>query len=177
MQLTALLRGVLRSDGEFTTLGRELELIEHYLKIERERFEERLSVAIDVPARLRHVRIPSLVLQPLVENAIKHGVSPSRNGGVVEVQAQEIAGRRLQLTVRNSGAPLSSVADRVRGEQLGVDNVNRRLQGHYGPQASFTLRAAADGRTVAEIIMPLEAAPELKDERYAETVASRTRRR
>ena len=77
MQLTALLRGVLRSEGDFTTLGREIELVEHYLKIEHERFEERLRVRIDVPQALRHLRIPALVVQPLVENAIKHGVAPS----------------------------------------------------------------------------------------------------
>jgi LytS/YehU family sensor histidine kinase len=177
LQLTALLRGVLRSDGEFTTLGRELELIEHYLKIERERFEERLTIAIDVPARLRNIRIPSLVLQPLVENAIKHGVSPSVTGGGVEVQAAEIADQRLRLTVRNSGAPLRGHPDQARGEQLGVDNVNRRLRGHFGGAATLTLTVADDGFTVAEIIMPMAAAPEFKDEGYAETVASRARRR
>ena len=103
------LRGVLRSEGEFTTLARELELVEHYLKIEHERFEERLRVRIDVPAELRGHRIPSLVLQPLVENAIKHGVAASTAGGDVTVSARVINGRdgqRLELSVRNSGAPL-----------------------------------------------------------------------
>ena len=87
LQLTALLRGVLRSDGEFTTLGRELDLIQHYLRIEQERFEERLFVRIEVPSHLRSCRIPALVLQPLVENAVKHGVAPSPTGGEVEISA------------------------------------------------------------------------------------------
>ena len=77
MRLTALLRGVLRSEGEFTTLGRELELIESYLEIERARFEERLRVTIDVPGALRDLRVPPLLLQPLVENAVKHGIAPA----------------------------------------------------------------------------------------------------
>src|SRR5204862_6838553 len=67
MRLTALLRGVLRSEGEYTTLGRELEVVESYLDIERARFDERLRVTLDVPARLRAIRLPPLVLQPLVE--------------------------------------------------------------------------------------------------------------
>src|SRR5439155_11979257 len=88
MRLTALLRGVLRSDGELTTLGREIELIESYLDIERARFDERLRVRIDVPAALRQIRLPPLILQPIVENAIKHGIAPLRRGGEVSVTAR-----------------------------------------------------------------------------------------
>ncbi len=80
MRLTALLRGVLRSEGEFTTLGRELELIESYLDIERARFEQRLRVRIDVPPTLRDLRVPPLLLQPIVENAVKHGIAPDCDG-------------------------------------------------------------------------------------------------
>jgi two-component system, LytTR family, sensor kinase len=172
MQLTALLRGVLRSDGEFTTLGRELELIEHYLQIERERFEERLTVSLDVPLHLRSYRIPSLVLQPLVENAIKHGIGGSVTGGVVEVRAEEIGDSRLRVMVRNSGAPLRTRFDPARGEHLGVDNVMRRLRGHFGDAATFALRTDG-GFTVAEMILPRLSGPGTKDERYAEIVARR----
>jgi two-component system LytT family sensor kinase len=172
MQLTALLRGVLRSDGEFTTLGRELELIEHYLQIERERFEERLAVSIDVPAHLRHDRIPSLVLQPLVENAIKHGIGQSVTGGAVAVCAEELGDQRLRVTVRNSGAPLRKPFNASRGEHLGVENVMRRLRGHYGDAATFALRTGDDGCTVAEIVVPRVSSPGVKDG-YAEIVARR----
>jgi two-component system, LytTR family, sensor kinase len=154
MQLTALLRGVLRSEGEFTTLGRELELVEHYLKIEHERFEERLRVRIDVPPSLRAVRIPTLVLQPLVENAIKHGVAPSSSGGDVEVSAAA-TGSQLRLTVRNTGTPLHAAVPRHIGERVGVDNVRRRLAVHYGAAAALTLAAEAGGATVAQIVMPV----------------------
>src|SRR5690606_7504919 len=77
MRLTALLRGLLHRDGEFTTLGREMDIVADYLDIERERFEERLAVRMVVPPELRSAEIPSLVVQPLVENAVKHGVAPS----------------------------------------------------------------------------------------------------
>ncbi len=155
MQLTALLRGVLRSEGEFTTLGRELELVEHYLKIEHERFEERLRVRVEVPHALRRHRIPTLVLQPLVENAIKHGVAPSKTGGDVEVTARITAAQQLQLAVRNTGAALHAAGDRMPGDHVGVDNVRRRLAGHYGDGARLTLTTDSHGQTIAEIVMPL----------------------
>jgi len=180
MQLTALLRGVLRSDGEFTTLGREIELVEHYLKIEHERFEERLRIAIDVPAALRGHRIPTLVLQALVENAIKHGVTPSITGGCVEVSARldHLAQpARLRLAVRNTGAPLSAVPEWAPHERVGVDNVRRRLDGHYGAAAGLTLTTDRDGATVAEIVLPLvEAAGSHENKSGVEALARRAGR-
>jgi two-component system, LytTR family, sensor kinase len=158
MQLTALLRGVLKSEGEFTTLGRELELVEHYLRIERERFEERLRVRIDVPDALRAHRIPTLVLQPLVENAIKHGVAPSKTGADVEVVAEAIeepGAHRLQLTVRNTGMPLRADGAVLRGDHVGVENIRRRLSGHYDAGAKLTLTADPAGYTVATIVIPI----------------------
>lgn len=181
MQLTALLRGVLRSEGDFTTLGREIELVEHYLKIEHERFEERLRVRIDVPQALRRLRIPALVVQPLVENAIKHGVAPSTNGGDVEVTAWLDAakdGERLHVSVRNTGAPLQPGAPRDAGEHVGVENVRRRLAGHYGGRALLTLAAEPGRGTIAELILPIvEAAEQDKDDRDAQAVAGRAGRR
>ena len=178
MQLTALLRGVLRSEGEFTTLGRELELVEHYLKIEHERFEERLRVRIDVPQALRGLRVPTLVLQPLVENAIKHGVAPSKSGGDVELSAAitpESPGR-LRLTVRNTGAPLHTAAPRFAGDHVGIDNIRRRLAGHYGEDASLLLAADGGGNTVAEIVLPLvDQSIALEEPHDVEAVAGRPR--
>jgi signal transduction histidine kinase len=174
MQLTALLRGVLRSEGEFTTLGRELELVEHYLKIEHERFEERLRVRIDVPQALRTLRIPTLVLQPLVENAIKHGVAPSKSGGDVEVSAAVVDGAQLKLTVRNTGAPLHAAAPRHLEDRVGVDNVRRRLAVHYGADASLSLTAGHDGATVAQIVLPAsDQHATLEDDGNAKAVAGR----
>src|SRR5207245_581511 len=88
MRLSGLLRGVLRAGEEFVTLGDELDLIEAYLDIERARFEDRLRVHIDVPWELRRIRIPALVIQPLVENANKHGISECFAGGEVRISAR-----------------------------------------------------------------------------------------
>jgi signal transduction histidine kinase len=176
IQLTSLLRSVLRSDGEFTTLGRELDLIEHYLTIERERFEERLSVRIDVPAAVRDCRIPTLVLQPLVENAVKHGVSPSAAGGVVEITAALVETSTLCLTVRNSGAALAGAPAWPPGDHIGIDNVQRRLTGYFGEAAKFTLDVDGDGFTRAQIVMPFAVgAREDEDDFHVTVAASRTR--
>jgi two-component system, LytTR family, sensor kinase len=167
MQLTSLLRGVLRSDGEFTTLGKEMDLVEHYLEIERARFEERLDVMVSIPRALRKVRVPALILQPLVENAVKHGISPSAIGGSVEIRAAAVGRDQLRLTVRNSGTPLSdssangagfALSERCesKGRHVGLDNIERRLAGLYGTAAQFALRRDDDGHTVAELLLPMQ---------------------
>ena len=100
-------------------------------------------------------------MQPLVENAIKHGVAPSKTGADVEVIGEAIEqsnGGRLQLTVRNTGMPLRSDGGPVRGDRVGVENIRRRLRGHYGAGAMLTLTADPAGGTVATIVMPI--APE-----------------
>jgi two-component system LytT family sensor kinase len=159
MQLTSLLRAVLRSEGDFTTLGRELDVIESYLEIERARFEQRLRIVIDVPASLRMIRVPPLVLQPLVENAVKHGIAPLRAGGEVRVRATiEGSGdhtRSLLLVVQDTGAGATEEALR-RGREAGVGlrNVERRLAGQYGAEASLTVHSLAGQGTTVEIRIP-----------------------
>jgi len=158
LRLTSLLRSVLKSDGEMTTLGRELELVEHYLDIERERFEERLQVQLDVPEHLRTLPVPCLIVQPLVENAVKHGIARAVRGGEVRVRARlEGAAPRqvLRISVENTGAPLADTPD-DRSSRVGLSNVERRLLGHYGPAASLTL-TAAQGVTTADVRVPLAA--------------------
>jgi two-component system LytT family sensor kinase len=161
MRLTSLLRAVLRSDGELTTLGRELELVEAYLDIERARFEERLNVTIDVPPSLRHICLPPLVLQQLVENAVKHGIAKKQVGGQVVVTGHldPLATNppRLVLSVRDTGAG-SSVDALTRGRDvgLGLRNIERRLDSQYGPAASFSISSTLDVGTVVEVRLPVE---------------------
>jgi two-component system, LytTR family, sensor kinase len=165
MRLTALLRGVLRrSDGEFATLGEEIELIESYLDIERARFEDRLRVTIDAPREMRNHRIPTLLIQPLVENAIKHGITPSRAGGEVVISARispgngvtTTGGDRLQISVRDTGIGASDQAlAQGRDRGVGLSNVERRLKAHYGDQASFSLRSAPGEGTTVELSLPV----------------------
>jgi two-component system, LytTR family, sensor kinase len=159
MRLTALLRGVLRSEGEFTTLGRELDIVESYLDIEKARFEHRLRITIDVPANLRSIRLPPLLLQPLVENAVKHGIAHKQSGGDVTVRArtERINGqpRHLAITVEDTGAGATSQSlQRGRSTGLGLRNVERRLECQYGASASLSIRTAPGEGTIVDIRLP-----------------------
>jgi signal transduction histidine kinase len=170
MRLTALLRSVLRSDGEQTRLGREIELVESYLDIERARFEQRLRVTLDVPLALRGLRVPPLLLQPVVENAVKHGISPLRHGGDVTVTARlDVSGgtRTLVLRVEDTGAGVGEHA-LARGREAGVGlaNIERRLVCEYGGAASLSIRSEPGIGTTVEIRLPAE--------HTAEALTSRT---
>ncbi|HTK25224.1 MAG TPA: histidine kinase [Pyrinomonadaceae bacterium] len=159
LHLTKLLRGVLSSTGEFSTLGQELKLIENYLDIERARFEEKLSVSIDVPSDLESIRVPSLILQPLVENAIKHGVSENKNGGEVRISAKigNAKGEMLlTLSVFDTGAGKKAVT-RKDSAGVGLKNVRERLRSYYGKKAALTLDRDTETGTTAEISLPLNA--------------------
>jgi two-component system, LytTR family, sensor kinase len=160
MRLTALLRGVLRSEGEFTTLGRELDIVESYLDIEKARFEHRLRVTIDVPSRLRDIPLPPLLLQPLVENAVKHGIAHKQSGGDVVIRARtehinDQQPRQLAITVEDTGAGATSQSlERGRQAGLGLRNVERRLECQYGTSASLSIRTAPGEGTTVEIRLP-----------------------
>jgi len=142
LRLTALLRAVLtRADGGLTTLGDELDLVRDYLAIEAARFEERLTVRIDVEDHLLDLPLPPLLLQPLVENAVKHGITPRRRGGLVELTARG-SGGAVTIAVRDTGvgvAPDDLARRRALG--IGLANVEARL-GHYYP-AGATLSVSS----------------------------------
>jgi Histidine kinase len=160
MRLTTILRAVLRSEGEFTTLARELAIIDAYLEIEQARFEQRLRVRIDVPPECRDVRIPALLIQPLVENAVKHGIAPSFAGGEVSVTARLIAAadtRELRVTVTDTAVRAGHPAPRrrhwIRG--IGLTSVERRLECHYGEAARLAVRTLGGGATAVEVSIPV----------------------
>jgi signal transduction histidine kinase len=154
-RLTSLLRAVLqRSAGEQTTLGEELGLVEDYLAIESARFEERLTVEVVVPTGLREARVPPLVLQTLVENAIKHGISPLARGGSVSVRAHAESGLLL-LEVRDTGRGTATPTHEVpAGDGVGLLNLSRRLERLYGAAASLRFESAPDAGTVVEVRIP-----------------------
>lgn len=168
LRLTQLLRGVLKDTGEFTTLANEIDLIESYLDIERARFEEKLRVEIDVDDHTRSFRVPSLILQPLVENAIKHGVSENRRGGTIKISAAASDGW-LRLRVWDSGA-----GDENRREEnlngVGLRNIRERLESYYGSDAKLTIDIREQEGTTAEVLIPLESGSSTNAARKIETV-------
>ncbi len=151
MRLTELLRAVLREPaGDFATLGEEVDLIESYLAIERARFEERLRVSIDVPDDLRRVQLPPLVIQPLVENAIKHGIAPLRAGGEVKVTACVEPERTIRIVVSDTGRGMTD-----RGSGVGLSSVEKRLNRYYGRDGSLLIESEPGAGTVVTLRLPL----------------------
>lgn len=157
-QLAEVFRYTLRrSDQEWTTLDQELAFARAYLEVEQARFGRRLEFSIDADPALGSAQVPSMLLQTLVENAVKHGISRLRHPGRIVVTAGA-ADDLLMLEVRDTGPGLDN-ADRQRpstGESFGLRSVRDRLQGHFGDRASLEIsRDEAEGLTVARIAMPL----------------------
>ncbi len=151
MKLTELLRGILRSSGEFQTLGEELKIIRAYLEIEQARFEERLRVEIDVPDALLSFRIPSLMIQPLVENAVKHGISPNKDGGTISINARRDA-ENFILRVADTGIGIdeTKLAEK-RLSRVGLNNIEQRLHLYFDGAATLTVEGEIGGGTLIEI--------------------------
>ena len=169
LRLTDLLRRSLRSTSEWVTLGEELKLVEAYLDIERARFEERLRVSVDVAPELRGFLVPSFIIQPLVENAVKHGIAPQRAGGEVVIAARlDCASETAMLvvTVRDTGAGTS--AEHLRqgmSNGVGLANVEARLRTLCGTKSQLRIETAAGAGATIEIRLPARAPQNTTDER------------
>lgn len=142
-----------RSEQQLVALDSELEFIGKYLEIQQVRFGARLHCQLDVPAALRRALVPDLILQPLVENAIKHGIARRAKGGALRVDAAR-DGERLTLTVFNDGPPLAPGA----ADGVGLSNTRRRLQALFGEAQSIALRDVPPG-VLATITMPYREQP------------------
>ena len=138
-----------------TTLGQEVELAEAYLNILRTRIGTRLAFAIDVPVEDRAQPFPPNLLISLVENAIKHGIEPSADGGRVEVRARR-AGDRLVVEVSDTGRGLAETDARP-GGGVGLANVRERLAALYGSRGRFTLSPIEPRGTRATLEIPIDA--------------------
>jgi hypothetical protein len=155
--LISFLRATLNASRLDThPLATEFERIADYLALMGVRMGPRLQVQLDLPAALRELPVPPLLLQPLVENAIKHGLEPHVQGGLVTVSARGEQGR-LVLTVRDTGAGLGLGAEAAEGTRFGLAQVRERLATLHGAAASLTLEPGADGQggTCATVQLPL----------------------
>jgi hypothetical protein len=136
-----------------TTLGKELSLVRSYLEILKVRMEDRLQFAITVPQGLMSAQFPPMVLQSLVENAIKHALEPKPEGGSITVTA-DIANGNLRVTVADTG--LGFGVGGKAGTGVGLANVRERLAALYGGRARFTIEANAPAGTIATVEVPYE---------------------
>lgn len=153
LNLADVLRYFLRTGGQAIPLEEELRIVRAYLAIERLRLGDKLSVEIDVEPAMASVMIPVLSIQPLVENAIRHGLAPSPSGGFLKLAARRAQGW-LEVRVENTAAPAAAPTP---GAGIGLDNVRQRLRLLYGETASLSLDRL-ESTTVAGFRIPLEAA-------------------
>ena len=151
--LARLLRASLRrTRDQLTTLGEELDLVTAYLDIQSVRMGDRLRFSVDVPESLRALPLPPLLLQPLVENAVLHGLDPKLGSGTLSISAIR-TDRQLRVQVTDDGVGFDSSA---RGNGIGLRNIRERLQGLYGERAELVLLARPTGGITAELQLPVE---------------------
>jgi LytS/YehU family sensor histidine kinase len=153
-RLSDLLRLTLDSAGEpMVPLKRELEFLAGYLEIEQTRFADRLTVQMNVEPDALDAPVPSLLLQPLVENAVRHGIAPRATPGRIEIRARRADGA-LHIEIEDNGRGLP----REMREGLGLSNTRARLEQLYGPAHRFELRAAkGDGSgTLVQLVLPMQ---------------------
>jgi signal transduction histidine kinase len=152
-RLSDLLRAALDSAGtQEVPLQQELKLLELYLAIEKIRFGSRLTVKINIPPETLGAQVPSLILQPLVENAIRHGIEPRSRPGCIELRAQRQDGT-LALAVSDDGAGLD-LREEIK-EGVGLSNTRARLRELYGAAHRFELFRDTSGGVRVELSLPL----------------------
>jgi signal transduction histidine kinase len=159
-RLSDLLRISLQTVGvQEVSLKEELDFLSKYLEIEQTRFRDRLTVVFDVPPDTFDALVPNLVLQPLVENAIKHGIGPRPAPGTIRIRSRRV-GTMLELAVQDNGVGLSAarLSDFNRG--IGLSNTRSRLEHLYGSLHRFEFRQPADGGLLVLIAIPLASVAE-----------------
>jgi LytS/YehU family sensor histidine kinase len=150
--LSELLRVALdTSDQEQVTLRQELDFLNRYLEIQQVRFGERLRVTRQIDAAALDAHVPALILQPLVENAIRHGIEPVAAPGSIAIVAQR-EGQMLHLTVRDSGAGAANAKEHQPG--IGLTNTRARIQELYGTEARLLLNTASEGGWSVNLEIP-----------------------
>jgi LytS/YehU family sensor histidine kinase len=155
-------------DRQEVPLNEEIAFLEHYLAIQRIRFGTQLQVRVEVDAAVRFALTPALVLQPLVENAIRHGISRRASGGTVTVTAAA-KGEKLEIRVADDGLGLPPGWTLEGGAGLGLSVTRERIAGLYARgTSSFTVRPRAEGGTVVEMILPLRTIGEEASEHAAD---------
>jgi LytS/YehU family sensor histidine kinase len=157
-RLSELLRHTLDAAEAEVPLEREMEFVQRYLEIMQIRFQGRVEVETRVAPDAMDALVPTLILQPLVENAIKHGVSKLAEGGRIEVSARREEGRLL-LCVRDDGPPVDGAPT---SEGVGLRITRERLEQLYGDAGSLTLRPVDGGGMEAEVALPYHTAADLR---------------
>jgi two-component system, LytTR family, sensor kinase len=155
-RLGDFLRLTLENSGaQEVTLRQEMEFLSCYLEIERIRFRDRLVTHVDVAQHTLDAKVPNLILQPIVENAIRHGIAPRSTQGLIEIEAKQRNGR-LRIQVRDNGPGLSAhrTFENTFKKGLGLANTETRLEQLYGSAQSFNLSNNPEGGLIVTMEIP-----------------------
>ncbi|HCX20280.1 MAG: histidine kinase [Flammeovirgaceae bacterium] len=151
-QLSNILRNSLTIDRQrLVTFSEEMEMVKDYLALETIRYEERLKTKFDIDNVSLDYLIPPLMIQTLVENGIKHGISTLRNGGVIEIHSK-VESDRLLIQIRNAGQYLNGKVST--GTGFGLSNTRKRLELIYGDQATFRIVNENKKTVLTEVVLP-----------------------
>jgi hypothetical protein len=159
--LSELLRATLDTREQEITLRRELEFLDHYLEIQQVRFGTRLRVEKEIDAKSLDSLVPTLILQPLVENAIRHGLEPKTADGLLRISANCVE-NSVRLTVRDDGAGSKAAGGSSSHSGIGIANTRARLKELYGDTARLMLTSVSDGGFCAEVTLPYHDVPAQK---------------
>ena len=154
VKLSGLLRRLLRSQDHFVTLRDELEAVDEYLDIEHMRFGPRMKIEKDIDPATLDLVVPSMLLQPLVENSIKHGIEPRVGEGCITIRSTLQNGHAIIDVIDNGVGVQPDQASRVKGTGIGLRNVNERLRVIYGSNYQLQLDSVPGEGTCARIIIP-----------------------
>jgi LytS/YehU family sensor histidine kinase len=156
--LSDFLRRVLDdSTRQQVPLGEEVEFAQKYLDIQKIRFAERLQLSVDVPTELYTAQVPALILQPMVENAVKHGIAKRAQGGSIRIAASRSNGM-LTLSVSNDGPSLPADWEMARSG-IGISNVRTRLKSLYGDSFTLSMRNQEGGGVAVSLSLPFVVVP------------------
>ncbi|HKL02762.1 MAG TPA: histidine kinase [Cryomorphaceae bacterium] len=163
-KISGILRSSLSSGKQtFVRLEEELQTVRNYLDLEKIRFEERLEYKFDAPEELNGFQIPPMLLQTLVENAVKHGISTLPAGGSVNITVRKSSPDRVKVEIANTGKYNPLVRKISESTGIGLTNSRRRLQLLYGKQAGISIYNA-ENEVICEVIIPRKPKPNLNYE-------------
>jgi len=168
IHLSDFFRKTLKNDNDFVKISDELALIKSYLTIEKARFGNRLEIIYDIPDELLDNEIPAFILQPLVENAVKHGIAPKIEGGQILIKVLKIEGK-VSFCISDTGIGIpKDIREKIflkgfgKGTGIGLSNVNERLKNIYGPEYGLKI---LDSSVITNVIFNI---PDDKEVKYYE---------
>jgi len=157
-QLGKLLRSTIENDQEFVTLGISLELVESYLAIQKIRFGDKIQTFIESPKYLKAHPFPKLILQPLIENAVIHGLEPKVGGGKILLKVSK-QNKEIKIEISDNGIgmkeALKAMEDKSKNS-IGLHNVHRRLQLYYGKDYGINIESSLGKGTKIVLVIPME---------------------